>query len=62
MLDLRQANPRQQGDVGEMSAADWLARNGFGVWIPLTHSPDMDLIAQRGATLFRIQVKTSTVF
>jgi hypothetical protein len=62
MLDLRQANPRRQGDIGEVSAADWLTRSGYGVWIPLGHSPDIDLLAQRGQTILRIQVKTSTIF
>jgi hypothetical protein len=29
---------------------------------PLGHSPHCDLIAEEGASLFRVQVKTSTVF
>jgi hypothetical protein len=53
-------NPRRQGDIGEAAAIAWLTRAGFGVWIPLGHSPDADLIAQREDRLLRIQVKTST--
>jgi hypothetical protein len=62
MLKLRQENPRRQGDIGEMAAAEWLTRNGYGVWIPLCHSPDVDLIAQREASYYRVQVKTATFF
>jgi hypothetical protein len=43
-----------------MSAAEWLTNAGYGVWIPLCHSPDVDLIAQDGDDLLRIQVKTCT--
>jgi PD-(D/E)XK endonuclease len=60
--DLRQANPRRQGDMGEISAADWLTRSGYGVWISPGHSPDIDLLAQRKDRFLRIQVKTATVF
>jgi PD-(D/E)XK endonuclease len=45
-----------------MSAAEWLTRSGYGVWIPLCHSPDVDLLAQQGDDYLRIQVKTTTVF
>jgi PD-(D/E)XK endonuclease len=62
VLDLQQLNPRRQGDIGEMSAADWLTRNGFGVWIPLGHSPDVDLIAERDGRYLRVQVKTASYF
>ena len=60
MPALRQTNPRRQGDIGEAAAIAWLTRAGFGVWIPLGHSPDADLIAQRDDRLLRVQVKTST--
>jgi hypothetical protein len=60
MTTLRQAHPRRQGDIGEAAAITWLTRAGFGVWIPLGHSPDADLIAQRDDRLLRVQVKTST--
>jgi hypothetical protein len=62
MLDLRQTHRRRQGDIGEAAAIAWLTRAGFGVWVPLGHSSDADLIAQRGDGLFRVQVKTSTAF
>jgi PD-(D/E)XK endonuclease len=62
MLELRQANPRRQGDIGEAAAIAWLTRAGYGVWIPLGHSPDVDLIAQKDDRLFRVQVKTSTAW
>jgi PD-(D/E)XK endonuclease len=60
MPALRQAHPRRQGDIGEAAAIAWLTRAGFGVWIPLGHSPDADLIAERDDRLLRVQVKTST--
>jgi hypothetical protein len=58
--ELQRQNPRRQGDIGEMSAVEWLTRTGYGVWIPLGHSPDIDLIAQRDGKFLRVQVKTST--
>jgi hypothetical protein len=61
-MELRQANPRRQGDIGEAVAAYWLASAGYGVWIPFGHNPDIDLVAQDGNELIRVQVKTSTVF
>jgi hypothetical protein len=59
---LRQPNPRRQGDLGEAAAIEWLTRSGWDVWIPLGHSPDADLIAERDGVLSRVQVKTSTYF
>jgi PD-(D/E)XK endonuclease len=35
---------------------------GATVFIPLGHSPDVDLVAERDGRLHRIQVKTSTCF
>ena len=49
-----------QADIGEAAANAWPTRAGFGVWVPLGHSPDADLIAERDRRLLRIQVKTST--
>jgi hypothetical protein len=60
VLELRRTHSRLQGDIGEAAAIAWLTHAGFGVWVPLGHSPDADLVAQRGDRLFRIQVKTST--
>ena len=53
--------PRQQGDIGEWSAIGWLILRGAKVFLPLGHSPDVDLIADFGDELARVQVKTSTV-
>ena len=55
-------NPRLQGDLGEASAAQWLAFAGAAVAFPIHHTPDWDLIAEFGDELLRVQVKTSTVF
>jgi PD-(D/E)XK endonuclease len=56
----RLINRRQQGDLGEASALEWLTRIGGLVVLPFGHSPDFDLIAQLGGRLLRVQVKTST--
>ena len=52
--------PRRQGDTGEMSAMCWLVSQGATVFIPVGHSPDVDLIANFGNKMVRVQVKTST--
>src|SRR3712207_9043760 len=59
-MELRQTNPRKQGDIGEVDAISWLTRAGFGVWIPVGYSPDADLVAERDSRVFRVQVKTCT--
>jgi PD-(D/E)XK nuclease superfamily protein len=51
-------NPREQGDLGEVSAIEWLTRWGARVWVPISHSPDIDLIAEKDLRLWRVQVKT----
>jgi hypothetical protein len=56
----RLINRRQQGDLGEASAIEWLMRQGATVSTPLGHSPDYDLIAELDGRLVRVQVKTST--
>lgn len=56
----RLINRRTQGDLGEFSAMEWLASKGALVWIPLGHSPDVDLMAEFDGRLLRVQVKTST--
>jgi hypothetical protein len=53
--------PREQGDLGELSAMEWLISQGARVYIPVFHSPDVDLIAEFEDRPLRIQVKTSTV-
>jgi PD-(D/E)XK endonuclease len=56
----RLINRRQQGDLGEASAIEWLTSKGARVWCPLGHSPDIDLLAEIDNDLLRVQVKTST--
>lgn len=56
----RRINRRQQGDLGEASAIEWLTRQGATVFIPFGHSPNVDLVAEVEGRLLRIQVKTST--
>jgi Holliday junction resolvase-like predicted endonuclease len=53
-------SPGRQGDLGELSAMDWLGSRGYGVCFPVGHSPDYDVIADDGEALLRVQVKTST--
>lgn len=55
-------SPRKQGDLGELSAIDWLGSQGYSLYLPLGHSPDVDLIADDGQVLLRVQVKTATVY
>ncbi|MEA2298452.1 MAG: endonuclease [Solirubrobacteraceae bacterium] len=54
-------SPRKQGDLGELSALEWLITHGYAIYLPYGHSPDCDLVAENGPKLLRIQVKTSTV-
>lgn len=56
----RRINRRQQGDLGEASAIEWLTRVGALVLLPFGHSPDFDLVAYANGRLIRVQVKTST--
>jgi hypothetical protein len=58
----RKRDPRGQGDLGERSAMLWLGAQGAAVFIPVFHSPNFDLIADWGAGLVRVQVKTGTHF
>lgn len=53
-------NTRQQGDLGEVSAIEWLAYRGLPVYAPLNHSPDVDLVTWLDERWAGIQVKTST--
>jgi Holliday junction resolvase-like predicted endonuclease len=52
--------PREQGDIGELSAMEWLASRGAHIYVPVGHSPDVDLIAEISGTVIRVEVKTST--
>lgn len=56
----RAVNRRVQGDIGELSAMEWLASKNAAVWVPFTHSPHVDLMAEWDEGLVRVQVKTST--
>jgi hypothetical protein len=56
----RRINRRQQGDLGEASAIEWLTSVGATVLIPFGHSPDFDLVAEAQGRLLRVQVKTTT--
>ncbi|MGN6557961.1 MAG: group I intron-associated PD-(D/E)XK endonuclease [Solirubrobacterales bacterium] len=57
----RAVNRRVQGDIGELSAMEWLASKDAVIWVPFTHSPHVDLMAEWDEGPVRIQVKTSTV-
>jgi hypothetical protein len=59
---MERMSPRTQGDLGELSAMEWLGSQGYELWLPVTHSPDADLIAGDGDELLRVQVKTSTQY
>jgi Holliday junction resolvase-like predicted endonuclease len=52
--------PRQQGDIGELSAMEWLASRGAHIYVSVGHSPDVDLIAEIDRVVLRIEVKTAT--
>jgi hypothetical protein len=55
-------SPRRQGDLGELSAMQWLGEQGYAIYLPLGHSPHCDILAEDGAKLLRVQVKTSTYY
>jgi PD-(D/E)XK endonuclease len=52
--------PRQPGDIGELSAMEWLASKGADIYLPVGHSPNIDVIAMIDGHILRIEVKTST--
>jgi len=39
-------------------AAAWLLEQGYGVYIPFGHSPDVDLVTEIDGQLVRVQVKS----
>ncbi len=53
---------REQGDLGEVSAIEWLAGAGAHVYVPVGHSPNCDLVADLDGRLARVQVKTSRLY
>jgi hypothetical protein len=52
--------PRKQGDIGELSAMEWLASKGAHIYVPVGHSPDIDLIAEIDGVPLRVEAKTCT--
>jgi hypothetical protein len=51
---------RRQGDLGELSAMEWFASKGAGIYFPVGHSQHCDFIAEFDDRLARVQVKTCT--
>jgi hypothetical protein len=51
--------PKRQGDLGELSAINWLTAAGAYVFTPLFNHPDHDVIADFAGVLVRVQVKMS---
>ena len=51
---------QEQGDLGEISAAEWFVTNGVCIALPFGHNPDWDLLAELDGRLVRVQVKTSS--
>lgn len=41
---------------------EWFGRQGAVVFVPITHSPDVDLVVIRDDRVHRVQVKTSGCF
>jgi len=60
MEGLRRKHPREQGDIGEAAAIYWLTLVGARVFLPIGHSPDVDLVAIFDDRIVGVQVKTST--
>src|SRR6478672_10211423 len=52
-------SPRRQGDLGELSAMEWPASQGYAVYYPIGHSPDCDLVIDDARAFERVQVKTT---
>jgi hypothetical protein len=48
----------EQGDIGELSAMQWLASRGAKIAVPVGHNEHWDLVAELDE-LVRVQVKTS---
>jgi hypothetical protein len=59
-VESKRLKPREQGDIGELSAMEWLASKGAHLYVPVGHSPDVDVVAGFGRRLLRVEVKTST--
>ena len=52
-------NTRQQGDLGEVSAIEWMVNQGMPVYFPIGHSPDVDLVTYLDGRFVGVQVKTT---
>jgi hypothetical protein len=59
-VQMANLKPREQGDIGELSAMEWLAGRGGHIYVPVGHSPDIDLIAEINGVVLRVEVKTAT--
>jgi Holliday junction resolvase-like predicted endonuclease len=57
---MKKLKPREQGDIGELSAMEWLASRGAHIYVPVGHSPDIDLVAEVDGVVLRIEVKTAS--
>lgn len=57
-MEERPFDRRRQGNLGEISAIEWLIWKGATVFAPVGHSPDVDLIADFGDGPIRVEVKT----
>ena len=55
-------NPREQGDLGERAAAVWLLSQGYPTAYPFGHRADWDLLTEIDHTIYKVQVKTMTVY
>ena len=62
MREAPKYNPRRQGDEGERSALIWFMEHGCDVFVPIGHSPDIDMIAFYDGRYCGIQVKTTSHF
>lgn len=60
-MQLRNVNPRRQGDIGVAHAIAWFADHGYKVLVPLSESQRYDLVVEDPQLrLMRVQVKTTT--
>ena len=59
---VRLVTRQQQGDLGEISAAEWFVSQGVRVALPFGHNPDWDLAAELAGHLVSVQVKTSSFY
>jgi hypothetical protein len=59
---MAELSSRRQGDLGEVSAIEWLSAQGYTIYLPLGHSPHCDLVIELDGRLKRVQVKTCSVY